>query len=201
MNYFAIQQKSFAPAEEMRSSATAACRSVEMKEPLVCPKPRRLGLLHATLNEPTYARPFRWHSSYHQENFDSKAGNELLDFIMSKESRIIVDLATTFEREGISAFRFDFSGNGESEGSFQFANYFGEVEELRSVVEHFVGLNRSTLAVLGHSKGIKINLTLVSLFEGKIPCLKRPFICCSPRASVRHLCQYRATTNVQVQDA
>ncbi|KAL6584034.1 hypothetical protein OROMI_003323 [Orobanche minor] len=68
------------------------------------------------------------------------------------ESRIIVDLATTFEREGISAFRFDFSGNGESEGSFQFANYFGEVEELRSVVEHFVGLNRSTVAVLGHSK-------------------------------------------------
>ncbi|KAL6543773.1 hypothetical protein OROGR_010270 [Orobanche gracilis] len=85
MNPFAIQQKSFAAAEERSSAAAvAACRSVEMKEPLVCPKPRRLGLLHATLNEPSYARPFRWPSSHHQENFDPKAGNELLDFIMSK---------------------------------------------------------------------------------------------------------------------
>ncbi|KAL6567394.1 hypothetical protein OROGR_001062 [Orobanche gracilis] len=39
---------------------------------------------------------------------------------------------------------------------------------------------------------MKINLTLVSLLEGKIPCLKRPFLCCSRRASVRHLCQYIA---------
>ncbi|KAL6577667.1 hypothetical protein OROMI_009995 [Orobanche minor] len=95
MNHFAIQQKSFAAAEEMRSSAAAACRSVEMKEPLVCPKPRRLGLLHATLNEPSYARPFWWHSSYHQENFDSKAGNELLDFIMSKGNYYGADQSLT----------------------------------------------------------------------------------------------------------
>ncbi|KAL6541284.1 hypothetical protein OROHE_010992 [Orobanche hederae] len=86
-------------------------------------------------------------------------------FRCTKESRIIVDLATTFEREGISAFRFDFSGNGESEGSFQFANYFGEVEELRSVVEHFVGLNRSTVAVLGHSKGGDIVLLYASKYH------------------------------------
>ncbi|KAL6566382.1 hypothetical protein OROGR_001997 [Orobanche gracilis] len=87
MNHSAIQQKFFAAAEEMgsRSSAAAAHRSVEMKEPLVCPKPRRLGL-HATFHEPSYPRPFRWHSSHLQENFDPKAGNELLDFIMSKVS-------------------------------------------------------------------------------------------------------------------
>ncbi|KAL6497368.1 hypothetical protein OROGR_029297 [Orobanche gracilis] len=83
----------------------------------------------------------------------------------TKESRIMVDLATTFEREGISAFRFDFSGNGESEGSFQFANYFGEVEELRSVVEYFVGLNRSTVAVLGHNKGGDVVLLYASKYH------------------------------------
>ncbi|KAL6507195.1 hypothetical protein OROHE_022094 [Orobanche hederae] len=43
--------------------------------------------------------------------------------------------------------------NGESEGSFQFGNYSSEAEDLRSVVEYFSGLNRSTIVVLGHSKG------------------------------------------------
>ncbi|KAL0296722.1 UNVERIFIED_CONTAM: hypothetical protein Scaly_0943800 [Sesamum calycinum] len=84
MNHYAIQQTSFAACEEMRGSAVA-CRSVEMKETVVCPKPRRLGLLHATLNDPSYVRPLRWHaSSHHQEVFDAKAGNELLDIILSK---------------------------------------------------------------------------------------------------------------------
>ncbi|KAL0442738.1 UNVERIFIED_CONTAM: putative E3 ubiquitin-protein ligase RING1a [Sesamum latifolium] len=36
---------------------------------------------------------------------------------------------------------------------------------------------------------LKISLTLVSLLEEKIPSLKRPYLCCSPRSSVRHLCQ------------
>ncbi|KAK6149935.1 hypothetical protein DH2020_017460 [Rehmannia glutinosa] len=39
---------------------------------------------------------------------------------------------------------------------------------------------------------LKISLTLVSLLEEKIPSLKRPYLCCSPRSSVRHLCQYVA---------
>ncbi|KAL7089002.1 hypothetical protein ACP275_13G161900 [Erythranthe tilingii] len=39
---------------------------------------------------------------------------------------------------------------------------------------------------------IKISLTLVSLIEDKIPSLKRPYLCCSSRSSVRHLCQYVA---------
>ncbi|PIN22066.1 hypothetical protein CDL12_05226 [Handroanthus impetiginosus] len=87
MNQYAIQKPSFAACEEMRGSTTATaavCRSVEMKETVVCPKPRRPGLLHATLNEPSYVRPLRWHASHHQEVFDSKAGNELLDIILSK---------------------------------------------------------------------------------------------------------------------
>ncbi|ERN16449.1 hypothetical protein AMTR_s00052p00196310 [Amborella trichopoda] len=62
-------------------------------------------------------------------------------------------LTTALTREGISAFRFDFSGNGESEGSFQYGNYWKEVEDLRSVVEYFSGAQRKTRAIIGHSKG------------------------------------------------
>ncbi|KAL0407387.1 UNVERIFIED_CONTAM: putative E3 ubiquitin-protein ligase RING1a [Sesamum latifolium] len=47
---------------------------------------------------------------------------------------------------------------------------------------------------------LKISLMLVSLHE-KIPSLKRPYLCCSPTSSVRHLCQYVAMqTSVEVSD-
>ncbi|KAK9947983.1 hypothetical protein M0R45_003575 [Rubus argutus] len=48
----------------------------------------------------------------------------------SKGHEIIVNLAVALENEGISSFRFDFAGNGESEGAFQFVS-----------------------AIFGHSKG------------------------------------------------
>ncbi|XP_051146236.1 uncharacterized protein LOC127261859 [Andrographis paniculata] len=67
MNQFAVKQS-----------------SVETKATVVCPKPRRLGLIHTNL-ESCYGRPFRWHMSHLQEDcIDSKAGNELLDIILSK---------------------------------------------------------------------------------------------------------------------
>ncbi|KAG6407825.1 hypothetical protein SASPL_130824 [Salvia splendens] len=75
MNRYAIHQNSFAAYEEVRG------RSAEMKETVICPKPRRLGLLQTTLHDP---RPLRWHASHHQELFDSKAGSELLDIILAK---------------------------------------------------------------------------------------------------------------------
>ncbi|XP_020529523.1 uncharacterized protein LOC18444730 isoform X2 [Amborella trichopoda] len=70
-----------------------------------------------------------------------------------KDDSTIKALTTALTREGISAFRFDFSGNGESEGSFQYGNYWKEVEDLRSVVEYFSGAQRKTRAIIGHSKG------------------------------------------------
>uniref|UniRef100_A0A6N2LWR8 Serine aminopeptidase S33 domain-containing protein n=1 Tax=Salix viminalis TaxID=40686 RepID=A0A6N2LWR8_SALVM len=55
----------------------------------------------------------------------------------TKEDDIMVNLAKALEKEGISVFRFDFAGNGESEGSFSFGNYRREADDLRAVIEHF----------------------------------------------------------------
>ncbi|XP_012444681.1 uncharacterized protein LOC105768937 isoform X1 [Gossypium raimondii] len=72
----------------------------------------------------------------------------------SKKERIpMVTLATTLGREGISAFRFDFAGNGESEGSFMYGNYRREAEDLRAVIRHFRKNQRLITAIVGHSKG------------------------------------------------
>ncbi|KAH9326882.1 hypothetical protein KI387_007060, partial [Taxus chinensis] len=74
-------------------------------------------------------------------------------FRSSKEYSTLANLATALTGEGISAFRFDFSGNGESEGEFLYGNYWKEVEDLRAVVLYFSGKERKVNTIFGHSKG------------------------------------------------
>ncbi|OMO91675.1 hypothetical protein COLO4_18191 [Corchorus olitorius] len=75
-------------------------------------------------------------------------------FRSTKADQIMVNLAVALEKEGISAFRFDFAGNGESEGSFEFGNYLREADDLHAVIQHFCGANRTVSTILGHSKVI-----------------------------------------------
>lgn len=49
--------------------------------------------------------------------------------------------------------RFDFSGNGDSEGDFQYANYMQEAMDLRAVVLATRAMGHHVEAVAGHSKG------------------------------------------------
>ncbi|GJY72360.1 alpha/beta hydrolase fold protein [Tanacetum coccineum] len=89
------------------------------------------------------------------------------------EYSMMVELAVALEKQGISAFRFDFSGNGlytkqllyikESEGTFEFGNYRKEVNDLHAVVRHFIATNRVISAILGHSKGGNVVVLYTSL--------------------------------------
>ncbi|KAM0969822.1 hypothetical protein FF1_018032 [Malus domestica] len=74
-------------------------------------------------------------------------------FRSTKESSVMVNLAVALENEGIGSFRFDFAGNGESEGTFQYGNYRREADDLHSVVEYLSREKRAPSAILGHSKG------------------------------------------------
>ncbi|MCL7025310.1 hypothetical protein MKW94_019599 [Papaver nudicaule] len=74
-------------------------------------------------------------------------------FTSNKECPINLNVADALTKEGISAFRFDFSGNGESEGAFEFGNYNKEADDLHSIVQYFSGMKRVTGGILGHSKG------------------------------------------------
>ncbi|CAM8895171.1 unnamed protein product [Rhodiola kirilowii] len=86
-------------------------------------------------------------------------------FRSSKECIIVVNIAAALEREGISVFRFDFSGHGESEGSFRLGNYLREADDLRDVVEHFSKDQRSIAALVGHSKGGNVVLFHASKYN------------------------------------
>ncbi|XP_057963394.1 uncharacterized protein LOC131154569 [Malania oleifera] len=82
MNHCAIQQQNaFAAREEMNRSSVSLPLS-DRRDPVVCPKPRRLGLLNATIND--HMRPLRWHLSHQAEVCDAKAGSDLLDIILTK---------------------------------------------------------------------------------------------------------------------
>ncbi|XP_022960934.1 uncharacterized protein LOC111461588 isoform X1 [Cucurbita moschata] len=86
-------------------------------------------------------------------------------YMSSKDDEVVLNLAAAFDREGISSFRFDFSGNGESDGSFQLGNYVGEADELHAIVQYFNEANRSVCAIIGHSKGADVVLVYASKYK------------------------------------
>ncbi|KAF8034132.1 hypothetical protein BT93_C0415 [Corymbia citriodora subsp. variegata] len=86
-------------------------------------------------------------------------------FRSTKDENTMVNLAAALEKEGISAFRFDFAGNGESEGTFEYGNYWREADDIHAVIEHFNGANRVTSAIVGHSKGGGVVLLYASKYH------------------------------------
>ncbi|XP_020225925.1 uncharacterized protein LOC109807738 isoform X1 [Cajanus cajan] len=86
-------------------------------------------------------------------------------FQCSKDDNIMTNLAAALENAGVSSFRFDFTGNGESEGSFEFGNYWREVDDLHDVAQHFNGTNHKVIAIIGHSKGGDVVLLYASKYH------------------------------------
>lgn len=86
-------------------------------------------------------------------------------FRSSKESKTISSLSDSLTSENVSTFRFDFSGNGESEGTFQYGNYRKEVEDLRAIVSFFSDQNRQPSAIMGHSKGGNVVILYASIYN------------------------------------
>ncbi|KAJ0985533.1 hypothetical protein J5N97_003889 [Dioscorea zingiberensis] len=84
-------------------------------------------------------------------------------FRASKEDRIMVNLSAALTVHGVSSFRFDFSGNGESEGPFQFGNYRKEAEDLHTVVQYLSKEGYEIIAIVGHSKGGDVVLLYASM--------------------------------------
>uniref|UniRef100_A0ACD5Y4C6 Uncharacterized protein n=1 Tax=Avena sativa TaxID=4498 RepID=A0ACD5Y4C6_AVESA len=86
-------------------------------------------------------------------------------FTASKSDSIIVDLTDAITKQGISIFRFDFSGNGESEGEFQYGNYRKEADDLHSVVSYLYQNKYDVTAIVGHSKGGDVVVLYASLYD------------------------------------
>jgi len=62
-------------------------------------------------------------------------------------------LAGRLAAAGLASLRFDFAGNGESQGVFQFGNYASEVADIAAAQAFLEAGGRSVVALVGHSKG------------------------------------------------
>ncbi|EES00954.1 uncharacterized protein LOC8078211 [Sorghum bicolor] len=86
-------------------------------------------------------------------------------FRASRDDSLITDLAAALTKQGISVFRFDFSGNGESEGEFQYGNYKKEAADLHSVVLYLRQEKYNVAAIVGHSKGGDVMVLYASIYN------------------------------------
>ncbi|KAK9001099.1 hypothetical protein V6N11_082891 [Hibiscus sabdariffa] len=84
MQQFAIQQSATGRSrEDSQSSFSVSVMVTDRRETMVCPKPRRLGLLNTSFNDHP-VRSLRWQISHQTELCDSKAGSDILDMILTK---------------------------------------------------------------------------------------------------------------------
>eukprot|EP00250_Pteridium_aquilinum_P011281 c19963_g1_i1 orf=262-1098(+) len=86
-------------------------------------------------------------------------------FRSSKEDAVLLNLSSTFLTMGLSTFRFDFSGSGESEGDFHYGSYWRDADDLRCVVTYFRGQGRKVETLIGHSKGGNAVLLYASKYK------------------------------------
>lgn len=91
-------------------------------------------------------------------------------FRSNKDNTILKNMAIALEKEGISAFRFDFSGNGESEGTFYYGNFNSEADDdLHYVIQYLRNtMNLVVPVILGHSKGGDVVLLYASKYHDNI---------------------------------
>ncbi|KAF5750137.1 hypothetical protein HS088_TW03G00469 [Tripterygium wilfordii] len=80
MNHFSLQQSAMTACEETRNLVLIS----DHRGPVFCPKPRRVGVLANKLS-----RPLRPHISHHAEVYDSRAGADILDLIIPKDSFVL----------------------------------------------------------------------------------------------------------------
>lgn len=85
-------------------------------------------------------------------------------FRSTKEDKTILKLVDAITDQGFSVVRFDFSGNGESRGEFQYGNYRKEADDLHSVIQCLAS-SYKIYAVLGHSKGGDVVLLYAAIYR------------------------------------
>ena len=83
-------------------------------------------------------------------------------FTCSRHTGILRQIAKDASERSFSVLRFDFSGNGQSEGEFSASNYTKQISEMQSAVDylHEQGVERIGLA--GHSMGALISVLTAS---------------------------------------
>ena len=79
-------------------------------------------------------------------------------FTCSRHTTILRSICHALAASGFVVFRFDFSGNGQSEGSFVDSTYTKQIAEMETAAAYLAGRGVSWLGLAGHSMGAMVAL-------------------------------------------
>jgi pimeloyl-ACP methyl ester carboxylesterase len=86
-------------------------------------------------------------------------------FTCSRHTGVLRQICHGLAEEGFTVLRFDFSGNGQSEGNFSDSTYSKQVAEMKSAAA-FLGARRiSWIGLAGHSMGAMVALLAAAQME------------------------------------
>lgn len=77
-------------------------------------------------------------------------------FTCSRHTRILSQIGQDLSRAGFLALRFDFSGNGQSEGKFEESSYTKHIHEMKTAAKFVSNEGARWVGLLGHSMGAAI---------------------------------------------
>ncbi|MFP4347791.1 MAG: alpha/beta hydrolase family protein [Thermodesulfobacteriota bacterium] len=77
-------------------------------------------------------------------------------FTCSRHISIIREISTVLAETGMAALRFDFSGNGQSEGDFSHTSYSKHIGEMEHAVRFFAEQGYTRFGLAGHSMGAAV---------------------------------------------
>jgi putative redox protein len=83
-------------------------------------------------------------------------------FTCSRHTRILRDLSLALVEEAFKVLRFDFSGNGQSEGNFSESIYSKQVGDIKTAASFMSAQGVSWIGVAGHSMGAMVALLAAS---------------------------------------
>lgn len=84
-----------------------------------------------------------------------------------KEEAHLEELAKTLANNGFTAIRFDCSGSGESEGTFEkdylVSNYLDDIKSVFNYVRNLKFVNKSKIGIVGHSMGGMLSVIFAAM--------------------------------------
>ena len=86
-------------------------------------------------------------------------------FTCTRHTTILRRLAEDLTREGFIVLRFDFSGNGQSEGEFSQSTYSKQITEMQKATEIVASNGAVWIGMAGHSMGGLISFLTASKIE------------------------------------
>ena len=86
-------------------------------------------------------------------------------FTCSRHTRILRDLSLALVEESFKVLRFDFSGNGQSEGNFSESLYSKQVKDIESAVSFVSSHGVRWIGLAGHSMGAMVALLAASQMD------------------------------------